>query len=95
MFLCSRKIKFIIDNYNIRLQLPNNSQLVQQIEPEDNAFKNSSTAGRHNHNPQENTIQIDDNHREKEPWSYLELNQDGMFYKFAFIRHLTRFIHSI
>ena len=51
---------------------------MQLIEPEDNEFKNYSTAGRHNYNPKENNIQIDDNHRQKEPWSYLELNQNGM-----------------
>ena len=73
-----RIIEFIIDNYNIRLQIPNNSQLVQQRESEDNESKNYSTAGRHNSHPKENNIQIDDNHRQKEPWSYLELNQNGM-----------------
>ena len=71
-------IEFIIDNYNIRLQIPNNSQLVQQRESEDNESKNYSTAGRHNDHPKENNIPIDDNHRQKEPWSYLELNQNGM-----------------
>ena len=70
--------KFIIDNYKIRLQIPNNSQLVQPIESEDNELKNYSTPGRHNHNPNENNFQIDDNHREKEAWSYLELNKSGM-----------------
>ena len=78
MCLSKRIIRFIIDNCNIRLQIPNNSQLVQYIEPEDNEFKNYSTAGRHNYNPKENSIQIDDTHRQKEPWSYLELNQNGM-----------------
>ena len=79
MFLVSRRIiEFIIDNYNIRLQIPNNSQLVQQRESEDNESKNYSTAGRHNYHHKENNIQIDDNHRQKEPWSYLELNQNGM-----------------
>ena len=70
-------IKFIIENYNIRLQIPNNSQLVQQIESEDNEFKNYSTAGRHNYISKENNFQIEDNHREKEPWSYMELNKSG------------------
>ena len=78
MFNSRRIIEFIIDNHNIRLQIPNNSQLVQQRESEDNESKNYSTAGRHNYHTKENNIQIDDNHRQKEPWSYLELNQNGM-----------------
>ena len=51
---------------------------MQPIESEDNEFKNYSTAGRHSDISKENNFQVEDNHREKEPWSYMELNKSGM-----------------